>query len=451
MAKRRQTTGLPKTRSSQPAVTPDAADTKTGRTLRDHKSRAEREAEIQRYVLWGTAAALALVLVLVGAALFVDQVINPSRSIATVNDDDISVREFQKRVRFERVLSIERISTAINNAMEAGNTTFEEAANEVISFEPYRTIWDELNIPDQMGLRVINDMIDDRLIQAEAEARGITVSQDDIDREIEAVFSFDRDTIAELEAETTPEPTPDPTATPTPLVSPTPSPVPTATSTPETEPTVTTTPFPTVAPPPTRTAAEQREVLGDVRDDFFTFARREAGYSRDDVMNYFEMVALRTRLAEQVVENSETETWINSRHILVETEEEAQDIIDALNAGESFAALAQAKGTDGTASRGGELGWASISNYVEDFADAIEEAPIGEIIGPVQSDFGYHVVQVREREERDADEAAIEFERSEAFNEWLTTQRQNQEANYSISNIWPDYVPNDPLWQFRPR
>lgn len=448
MAKRRQTTGIPKTRRTQPEVIDDA-DAKSG--LRGYKSRAEREAEIQRYVLWGTVAALVIVGVIVGAALIVDQVINPTRTVATVNGEDISVRAFQDRVRFERVLNIERLSTGINDAMEENNLTFEEAANSIIGLEPYRTIWDELNIPDQMGLRVINDMIDDHLIREEAEKLGITVTPDEIDQQIEEIFSFDRDFVAELEAETTPEPTPDPTATPTPLISPTPSPVPTATNTPETEPAATATPFPTVAPPPTRTAAERREVLSDVRDDFFSFARSEASFSRDEVMRYFETQALRDKLAGQVTEATNTETWVNARHILVETEEAAQDLIDALNAGESFAALAQAQGTDGTAARGGELGWAPVANYVEEFGNAVETAPLGEILDPVQTEFGYHVVQVREREEREADEAVIEAERSEAFDEWLTTLRDSEETEFSISDIWPDYVPDDPPWQFRQR
>lgn len=454
MAKRRQTTGLPKTSRSQPS--PASADTPLSvpsgkQALRDYKSRAEREAEIQRYVLWGTAAAAIIIIVIVGAALLVEQVINPSRTVATVNGETISVREFQERVRFERVLHIEQLSAGINNTMEDNNVTFEDAANQIIVQEPYRTIWDELNIPDQMGLRVINDMIDDVLVRQEAEKLGITVSQDDIDFEIEKIFGFDRALIAQLETETTPEPTPDPTATPTPLVSPTPSAVPTATHTPEFTSTPTVTPLPTVAPPPTRTADERREVFTETRDDFFSFARREAGFSRDEVMAYFEAKALRTKLAEQVVETPTTEVWVNSRHILVETEEEALNLIEALRSGESFAALAQAKGTDGTASRGGELGWSSVTGYVEAFADAVKEAPIGEIVGPIQSDFGYHVIQVREREERDITEDQAEFEREQAFAEWLSNLRESETTQFTTSDIWPDYVPDDPPWQFRAR
>lgn len=447
MAKRRQTTGLPKTRTPHQ----QEENAKEESSLREYKSRAEREAEIQRYVIYGTGAALALIVIIVGISLIVDQVINPGRTILEVNGETVNVREYENRVRFERLLNIEKLSSGINDIMENFDLSFEDAANQAISIDPYRTYWDELNIPDQMGLRVLNDITGDILVRQEATERGLTVTQEEIDAEIEEIFSFDSEEVALLQAEETPEPTPDPTATPTPFVSPTPSPSPAPTNTPEQEPTPTFTPFPTVPPAPTRSAEERISIFDETREDFFSLARQEAGYSREDVLEYFETQALRKKLAEEVTDATDTVIWVNTRHILVETEEEALDIIDALNAGESFAALAQAKGTDGTASTGGELGWAPLDNYVTEFADAIRDAPTGEIIGPVQTQFGFHAVQIREREDREAEEGQIEINLETAFTEWLDELRQSEDTQVETSDIWPDHVPDRPLWQFRPR
>ncbi|GAB4509443.1 MAG: hypothetical protein OHK0046_04410 [Anaerolineae bacterium] len=464
MAKRSQTTGRPKIKTTQPVhVETSEADKSVQnrvrstvglRPLSDFKSHAEREAEIQRRVILGTIAAVVFVVILIAAALIYDRVYIPSRPVAEVNGDTISVRAFQQRVRFERLIGSERLSAGINSVIDETGLTFEDAANAVVSREPYATIWQELNAPDILGLRVLDEMINDELVRQEADELGVTVSQEDIDREIEQLFNFDSEAVALLGAEVTPEVTDEaPTSTPTPLVSPTPSPTATITPTFEVEPTATITPFPTVPPPATRTPDERLDYYNDSLSDFYRLASNEAGYSRQQVNNYFEVQALRAALAEQVVEPETTSTWVNARHILVETEEEAQDIIASLNAGESFASLARAVSTDtGSGAQGGELGWGPVEQYVEEFAEAVRTAEVGAIVGPVQSQFGYHVIQVRGREERPIeDEVLIEQSTDEAFGEWLSELRSSEETNAEIYDNWPDFVPPVPLqvWNYR--
>lgn len=88
-------------------------------------------------------------------------------------------------------------------------------------------------------------------------------------------------------------------------------------------------------------------------------------------------------------------------HILVATEAEAQDVMTRLDNGEDFATLAQELSTDAaTAPDGGALGCASPDNYVESFRDAVLKAPVGEVYDQiVQSNFGFHVIMVTERDE----------------------------------------------------
>lgn len=88
-------------------------------------------------------------------------------------------------------------------------------------------------------------------------------------------------------------------------------------------------------------------------------------------------------------------TEFKPRHILVETEAEAQKIIDSLRAGEDFAALAKASKDKGSAQRGGELGWTVPNDYVEPFRVALRALKKGEFTKtPVKSDFGYHVIKL---------------------------------------------------------
>jgi peptidyl-prolyl cis-trans isomerase C len=93
---------------------------------------------------------------------------------------------------------------------------------------------------------------------------------------------------------------------------------------------------------------------------------------------------------------------VHAAHILVDTEEKAQELKAELDAGADFAALAAEHGTDGTATRGGDLGWFVHEQMVPEFADAAFAMQPGDISGPVQSPFGWHLIKLDERRERSA-------------------------------------------------
>ncbi len=84
-----------------------------------------------------------------------------------------------------------------------------------------------------------------------------------------------------------------------------------------------------------------------------------------------------------------------ARHILVETEGEAKDIIAKLDKGEKFADLAKQSKDPGSKDRGGDLGWAAPSSYVKPFSEAMIKLEKGKYTEtPVKSDFGYHVIML---------------------------------------------------------
>jgi peptidyl-prolyl cis-trans isomerase C len=87
----------------------------------------------------------------------------------------------------------------------------------------------------------------------------------------------------------------------------------------------------------------------------------------------------------------------NVRHILVEDEATANDIQKKLkDKSATFEELAKAQSKDpGSAAQGGSLGWASADNYVPPFAQAVKDTPKGQMSDkPVQSQFGWHVIEV---------------------------------------------------------
>ncbi len=81
-------------------------------------------------------------------------------------------------------------------------------------------------------------------------------------------------------------------------------------------------------------------------------------------------------------------------HILVETESEAEDVLVRLAGGEEFAALAVELSTGPSGPDGGDLGCVASSNYVPTFAEAVDNADLGEPAGPVETQFGWHVLVV---------------------------------------------------------
>lgn len=88
-------------------------------------------------------------------------------------------------------------------------------------------------------------------------------------------------------------------------------------------------------------------------------------------------------------------TEYKARHILVEKEEEAKAIIAKLEKGEKFSELAKQSKDPGSKDKGGELGWSSPAAYVKPFGEALTKLKKGEYTkAPVQSDFGYHVIQL---------------------------------------------------------
>ena len=83
------------------------------------------------------------------------------------------------------------------------------------------------------------------------------------------------------------------------------------------------------------------------------------------------------------------------RHILVEKEDEAKEIIAALQKGEKFEKLADRSKDTGSKANGGDLDWNAPANFVKPFADAMIALPKGKFTTtPVKSQFGWHVIQV---------------------------------------------------------
>jgi foldase protein PrsA len=133
---------------------------------------------------------------------------------------------------------------------------------------------------------------------------------------------------------------------------------------------------------------------------------------------------------------------IKARHILVKDEETAKEVKTKLDEGGDFAELAKEYSQDpGSAEAGGDLGWFGPGMMVAPFEEAAYALDVNQISDPVESEHGFHVIQVTEKEEKQSLEdmrAEVEHEvkLTKIDNTVMTEalQRELKAANVKISD-----------------
>jgi hypothetical protein len=161
-----------------------------------------------------------------------------------------------------------------------------------------------------------------------------------------------------------------------------------------------------------------------------------------------EVLALRDAAVAELVKDPEaldavltdaaSMTTVCVQHILVATQEEADAVVARLQAGEDFATVANEVSLD-TYTDGGDLGCSAASDYVGEFAQATLDAPLGEIYGPVETSYGYHVLIVSSRTEHtraeyDTDAASLlsDTQLSALWGNWIDQVLQG------VGDAWVD-------------
>ena len=115
---------------------------------------------------------------------------------------------------------------------------------------------------------------------------------------------------------------------------------------------------------------------------------------------------------------------VHASHILVATQETAQEVLDKLSKGETFANLAAQYSTDtGSKDQGGDLGWFPRGVMVSEFEQAAFSLEVGKVSQPVKTQFGYHIILVQEKAVRELDAAVYEQVQQKYFQTWIAEQQ----------------------------
>ena len=88
---------------------------------------------------------------------------------------------------------------------------------------------------------------------------------------------------------------------------------------------------------------------------------------------------------------------VHAAHILVKNDKKAKEVLDKLSKGQSFAEMARKYSQCPSSKSGGDLGWFGKGRMVPEFEKVAFEGEKGKVLGPVKTQFGYHLIKVLEK------------------------------------------------------
>jgi parvulin-like peptidyl-prolyl isomerase len=404
----------------------------------------DRQRNQRVYIGTGLAIGLALLFVVVGVVY--EFAYKPSSTLAAVGEDKIVTRDYWKRVYLQQNQLQNQLTQLVNLERQFGGQGY--FTSQISQIEA------TLNSPFSLGVQVLDDMIEEAIVSQEAETRDISVSDAEVDEAVREQVAASQQALTVPQATATAEAAVEATST---AASWTPTPEPTidvnSTIT-ETEELPTPEPLPTL---PVLTDDAFNEGLSDLESSIKDISGMSLTEYRDVIRAGLLAEKLQEAMGQEQVEPFAEE--VQARHILlrvIEPQPEptplpegaptpegdlppipaqeprsdedtlalAEELRQRLVDGEDFAVLAAEYSDDpGSGANGGDLGWFGRGMMVPSFEEAAFSLEIGEISEPVKSDFGYHIIEVLEKDaERPKDESTLAQERQQAFGDWLRQQ-----------------------------
>lgn len=455
------------------------------RTRKEERLHA-RDREQHRKLYLGVSIAIGVALLFVAIGLVYQFAIRPSQAVATVGDNTIVARDFEKRVRLE--------NSNLQGQLIRYQQLEEQFGNQGFFTNQINQLQATLASPFALGQQTLDQMIEEIIVERDAAARGLTVSDEEVNQALREEVANGLNLVTEPQATATAEAAMQATAI---AAGWTPTPEPTIDANAALTPTL------TPAPPPTRAVISDTaysEGLSTLEQN----VDNVANMSIDEYKAVIRARLLRDKLAQAIGEEQVTgvEEQVKARHILLReieptaaatapltattgltatasvtesnavpvtsevtgtasltgtqsvtttatletngrTREQAFALANELRqrilAGEDFATLAAEYSDDpGSKVNGGDLGWFGRGAMVAPFEDAAFALPVGEISEPISTTFGVHLIQVDEKDSnRPKDASQVDQERAQAFQTWLQEQitAANVERNDIMGNL----------------
>jgi len=368
---------------------------------RKQLSRRQREERQRKLVLLGAGVVLLLVLGILGFGYYEMNFLRPASPVAVVNGVPIRTDDYQKMVIFQR-FTLDRYRQNLESQLSQLDPSDKTAAAIIDLFqqELAQLELERAQIPSQ----ALETMIEDELIRQGAEERGITITEEEIDKTIEESYGYEREPV-------------------TPTVASTPSITATETLTPT---------FPSVT-------KEEFEQIYQQNLAALAKVGISEGFYRDMVRRGL----LRSKMQEVIGQDVPTsDEQVHLRRIVLGTKKEAEAIRERLEAGEDFATLAQELSIDeATKENGGDMGWMAFDERDIPFSTVAFQLEVGEMSQVIETARGYEILKVEEKDEdRELDPATLARRQSAAFSKWLNDLQAGAiiERNWSEEKVPPD-------------
>jgi len=414
-----------------------------------HLARQERERRQNRIILIVSIAVILIVVGLIGYGIVQQYILQPNQPVAKVGNNSVTTRQFQTYASFQRVQLINQYQQYQQFAQLFGS---DQASMNYIQ-QYLAQINYQLEAPN-LGQSTLDFLIADQIIQKEADTRGITVSDDEINKALQDYFGYFPDGTPTTAPTSIVVPTSTLNPTQIALIPPTATALPTATNTPtpvititqeivSPTPTVVTTPTspaPTGTPLPTATpytlSAYEKELK-----TYMTNINTYAGLTESDFRWIFGMQLLRKKVFDAITADaSQEQDQVWARHILVTDQTQAQSIYDRLANGEDFVTLATEvySGTGNTI----DLGWFGTGTMDPNAEKVVFNTQIGQITEPIQTNNGWEIYQVLGHEVRLLTDSEFQQFTQTKFQDWLDQQKSTE--NVQTFDIWKTRVPASP-------
>jgi parvulin-like peptidyl-prolyl isomerase len=407
---------------------------KKKKTALGRVGRVEREQRYRQIVRITTIVVVSLVVLVTIIGLVYNTYIIPSKTIVSIDGNDISTGYFQKRVKLERDRLVNQYNMYYSIAVNISDTTQQQ------SYLSYLSQIESQLEPDVVGQSVMNQIIDEIFIKREADKRGITVTDQEVDDYFYSLFGYYPNGVPTSTPTMEILPTSTLSATQYALITPTPEP--TAAEATETtdEAAPTTAVEPTQVPLPTSVTEEEFATQSsDYLDQLKSYGIDEA-FMKDLVKIQLFRDKLNAEIQKGITPEEE-QVW--ARHILVDDEATAQDLLDQLQNGADFGDLAREYSTGPSGPNGGDLGWFARGQMITEFEDAAFSGEIGDIIGPVETTYGFHIIQILGKEMRPVNTTTMDNLVLTALTEILNEDKTNSDIVFPIDN-WIKYTPTEP-------
>jgi len=432
---------------------------KKDETKTNPRIRAVKEKKKTKLILIGFIITAALILSMVGYAVLRATVFKNFIPVAKIAGQKVDNEYFEARVRLERNSYIQQFQMFYTQYQLLG-----EDPTAADYFEPQlQQIVDILDDVELFGEMVLNNIIDDEIITMQGVDMGIDVSESEIDALMQQLFNYFPD------GTPTPEILPSVYATPT--ASKTQEAILGSTATPGIDETeiekvengedesgvgedtpVEPTTEPTIEPSPTITALTQTPgptATPYTEEMFQTELNQYLGeleaieVSETNLRKYIYHFLMKQKVRDAVASDvplEQEQVW--ARHILVSTTAEAITVLERLEKEEWNAVAADVSLDTSNKDSGGDLRWFTRGQMVTEFEEAAFDLEIGQISDPVETQFGWHIIQLIDQGIRPLSQADYENNKNIFFEEWFTGIKESTEI--SINDVWKDIVPDKP-------